>query len=193
MSQESPPLVPGEKRDGQGRGKVLASTWSSAALTQHYLPWQIFVSPLPPRQLPAASCSFPAAKLQGVDSVLPSLWRSGDLRPPHSLPSWFWKLRGLLISPQSFTSLFLCHLSLLSHVLPHFILVSLTSFLPWTQPLGAFLLPPFYPPYCLHPFLPPILLPYSPSPFLFHLLLAFLFPDHLLHPLTLCLPGSRPP
>lgn len=89
-------------------------------------------------------------------------------------------------SPQSFTSLLLCHLSLLSHFLPPLILVSLTSSLPWTQPLGAFLLPPFYPPYFLHPFLPPILLPFSPFPFLFHLLLlAFLLPDHLLHPLTL--------
>lgn len=41
--------------------------------------------PHPPcRQLPAVSCSFPAAKLQGVDKAPRSLWRSGGLRPPHS-------------------------------------------------------------------------------------------------------------
>lgn len=44
-AQELPPSVPGEEGDGQGRAKVLASTWSSAALTQHHLPWQIFAAP----------------------------------------------------------------------------------------------------------------------------------------------------
>ncbi|EPQ15949.1 Protein FAM83E [Myotis brandtii] len=144
-------LLDGERViSGSYRAKVLASTRSSATLTQHHLPWQIFAAPT--GRLLAASCSSPAAncrvgdthllapwELQGSQaSLLTSLWfwSSGAFSPPLSVMPSFPHLPLLCLSLSCLISFY--HLS----PSPPPAFTSLPGLSPQEPPLTSSSLPP---------------------------------------------------